>query len=667
MRQSNSNKLFCQLLGRFTVFYENKSVSLELKGAKQVLAWLALKDGHEETRHRLAAVIWPDKDDERARSNLRQALFHLRKNFQLAGYNGLETNRLTVKLNGIVETDLEAIIDRIDCSDTLARLAKPPPVCEEMLAEFIGTNDLYTDWVSLRRMDFQQKVQLALKKMLDKIDKTELAVEAARSLLAQDPGDEHACRRLMELSLQMGETSEALRSYATLWAYLKEEFDVEPSDRTQDLAVQIKMGTPEQRQNTRAQAELNDKQQPSELSLATRPYVEIAESELGAVEPSMQPIIKAFRGELMSRLSKFREWRVRDGEAATKPVVQSSYLITSVAVQLGDAVQVTLTLINCNTRDVIWSETFVNIASQWSEILVEIASQVSAVANISISRERLMEITGQEASSVRGFDAWLLGQRLLAKISQENWQKAETLLRGVVEKEPNFTRAYTCLARLFNTRHLAFPGRQRDPADFAESLELSNAAIASDPLDCQAHLCRAWSVTMRGDYEQGADAFDTARNLNPHDPWTVLSSALGAAFCGDTDLAMELAARSLQMGWTTMPLHWSYHATIRFLCGDYEGCVAASTQAGDVFYNLPAWHAAALVQLQRPEEAKKLMAKLIERCVEGWAGETPANSISVIDWVTTSFPIKQSATQDLFRRSVMQALGGGEVHQLHAL
>lgn len=90
---------------------------------------------------------------------------------------------------------------------------------------------------------------------------------------------------------------------------------------------------------------------------------------------------------------------------------------------------------------------------------------------------------------------------------------------------------------------------------------------------------------------------------NPNDIWTILSSALGAAFCGEAEQAQQLAEQFQSDAWNLLPPHWGCLATIDFVLGDHVGCVTKADLAGKAIINIPAWKATALKALQRPEEA----------------------------------------------------------------
>ena len=142
-----------------------------------------------------------------------------------------------------------------------------------------------------------------------------------------------------------------------------------------------------------------------------------------------------------------------------------------------------------------------------------------------------------------------------------------------------------------------------------------------DPLDSRAHLARAWALCLSGGHGLASVAFELARSCNANDPWAVLSSALGAAYCGDQPLAERLAQRVLQEGWTTQRFQWGFHAPIRFLGGDYAGCADAAEAGGDAILNLPGWQAAALWHLGDHEAACSAWQRFENVARMNWASD----------------------------------------------
>jgi DNA-binding SARP family transcriptional activator len=91
------------LLGRFAARTDDevsRLVSISPPRHRGLLAYLAMRPDHTETRERLAALLWGDRPDRQARQSLRQCLLDLRKELEPVGIDVLKVDRETVALDG---------------------------------------------------------------------------------------------------------------------------------------------------------------------------------------------------------------------------------------------------------------------------------------------------------------------------------------------------------------------------------------------------------------------------------------------------------------------------------------------------------------------------------------------------------------------------------------
>src|SRR5262245_27098857 len=73
-------RLFLKLFGGFQVRLDaGPPLTLPTKKSQALLAYLALPTGREQTRDKLAALLWGDLSQGHARNSLRQALFAIRR------------------------------------------------------------------------------------------------------------------------------------------------------------------------------------------------------------------------------------------------------------------------------------------------------------------------------------------------------------------------------------------------------------------------------------------------------------------------------------------------------------------------------------------------------------------------------------------------------------
>ncbi len=68
-----------RFLGQFDVRENGESIQIPSRPAQSLLAYLLLTPGTAHRREKLAGLLWPDSTEDNARSNLRQALWRVRK------------------------------------------------------------------------------------------------------------------------------------------------------------------------------------------------------------------------------------------------------------------------------------------------------------------------------------------------------------------------------------------------------------------------------------------------------------------------------------------------------------------------------------------------------------------------------------------------------------
>ena len=110
------NQLEISLLGAIKVKFDGEDVTENLRTKKEraILAYLAEESGRSHTRSIIAEFFWPDRPENYARMNLRQALLGIRKAF------GGEKN--TIPFLRITEDSVrffpgKAWLDTVACSE----------------------------------------------------------------------------------------------------------------------------------------------------------------------------------------------------------------------------------------------------------------------------------------------------------------------------------------------------------------------------------------------------------------------------------------------------------------------------------------------------------------------------------------------------------------------
>jgi DNA-binding SARP family transcriptional activator len=228
-----------RVLGPLEVLVDGAPLRVDTRKALAILALLAV-DGRPFARDELAALCWPEADDESARGALRRTLSVLRSALH---DRWLVVDRATVSL----ESNGDDV--RIDLAALDAALADPTVATDRASLEraaavargpFLAGFSLrdsaeFDDWRATRASAIERRVIEVLGRLAAAAEadgEPARAVGAASRLVELDPLDEAARRRLMRLLAGAGDRAGAIRVYRQTVAVLERELGVPPLAET---------------------------------------------------------------------------------------------------------------------------------------------------------------------------------------------------------------------------------------------------------------------------------------------------------------------------------------------------------------------------------------------------------------------------------------------------
>jgi len=256
-RKGISLRLILQLLGLPQLHIDDKLVATDRRKAIALLAYLAVNDiGHARQRYSresLSALLWPDYEQAKAFSNLRRTIWEVH---QAIGENWLIADRESLRLNADAEIDLDVarfqdlLSQSRKQSDPILRiplLVESTKLCRNHFLNGFSLKDAYpfNEWAFAESEDLRSQLMDALTSlsedhcMLGQADK---AIPYARRLISLDPLNESAHRHLMEVYIQAGQHSVALKQYRTCEQILRKELNLDPQPETRALYKKILKG-----------------------------------------------------------------------------------------------------------------------------------------------------------------------------------------------------------------------------------------------------------------------------------------------------------------------------------------------------------------------------------------------------------------------------------------
>lgn len=245
------SRLEIRLLGGFEVSAGARPVAgFESQKVRALLAYLAMHRDKAQSRDRLAGLLWPEKSDDAARRNLRQAVYNLRNALdnEDASPAPVTATHQSVQFN----PEADWWLDVATFEEAVRRgTSAPEGVDPHHLA---GASDLYRGdfmagfyvkdspefehWLLYEQERLREMAIQALRRLVDYYLASRvyhLGVRYARRLLEIDPLFEEAHRNLMRLYALSGRRSHALAQYDECRELLTDELGVEPLEETTAL------------------------------------------------------------------------------------------------------------------------------------------------------------------------------------------------------------------------------------------------------------------------------------------------------------------------------------------------------------------------------------------------------------------------------------------------
>ena len=265
-------KLEIFLFGNFQVHLNGTEITDLLRTRKEraLLAYLAEEPAILQTREKIAEFLWPNRPENYARMNLRQALLGLRKTIEgeKRSHNFFEITDETVEFSHKnVWLDTKTFSNNLqvikqhphhelqNCPDCLDKMVKAVEIYRgDFLSDlFLNEVTAFQEWAIFQRERHFRNLINALQTLSKAFyfnSNMELAYKYAYRYVEMAPLEESAHRLLMRLLTINRRRTAALQQYQLCKSIIKNELGIEPSMETQRLYEKIQNNQPIERIDT---------------------------------------------------------------------------------------------------------------------------------------------------------------------------------------------------------------------------------------------------------------------------------------------------------------------------------------------------------------------------------------------------------------------------------
>jgi TolB-like protein len=293
------------------------------------------------------------------------------------------------------------------------------------------------------------------------------------------------------------------------------------------------------------------------------------------------------------------------------------YVLEGSVRKAGTRVRITGQLIDAATGAHIWADRFEGSIDDVFDLQDQVSTSVVGAIAPKLEQAEIERVKRKPTESLHAYDFFLRGMAAFHQFNEAANIEAIAFFLRAIELDPNFAPAYGMAARCYLQR-IGFgwvADRQRESAE-AEKLARRAAVLGRD--DAGALSAAGFVlVIVVGDLEYGDTLIDRALALNPNLAWAWHFSALAKAFLGQTELAIERAARAMRLSpqdpqqfGMKIAMAWAHFFACRY---EEALCWAqAAVREQSNFFMAIAVNAASAALAGKTEEAAKAMARMRE-------------------------------------------------------
>jgi TolB-like protein/DNA-binding SARP family transcriptional activator/Tfp pilus assembly protein PilF len=555
------SKIQLKLLGHFDCLLSScERITLSMRKAEVLLAYLALAPGQRHPRDRLVNLLWSDRSDEQARNSLRQCLSAIKKSLGPSADTILLVDRSTVSLNAeLIDVDLYEF-ERLATVSDIESLSAAAGLYQGEFLEGISIRDsACQEWLDSERGRFKRQFI----EILSNLAETQLvthdfghAITSAERLVEQDPLGESGWRLLMRSYAGKGDRNHALIAYKRCSEVLQKELGVEPEAATIELQESIKAGdsasTRDDFASTATPRATPEPVSPSSAPVTRENSILVLPLQNLSDDSDQQYFSDGLTESIIMGLSLFPYLRVhsrnssfaaRDQKLSIQEIgntFDAQYVVEGSVRRSQDHIRVSAQLIDTHSGEQIWNNRIDNKLEETFALEDQITRSIVAAikGKIDVTDEKIS--IQKKARDIQSYDLLLQGTHHLFKFNPKSNLAGIELLLQCLEIDDDNPRA---LLHLYQGYIINWISGWSDPrAEIFEQagIHIKKAfALASDQAMVQASyaeynmFCHQWDLA-----EIHAER---ALRMNPNDPEILATISPIQASLGNIDRALELA------------------------------------------------------------------------------------------------------------------------------
>lgn len=526
------------------------------------------------SRDRAMAMLWPEKDLTSARRLLNLAVHVLRG---ALGEDAIASTGDGLLLNpSRVSCDLHDLRSAIesDVGDRVARLYTAP------LLDGFHLDDAaeFGYWLDDRRAELSHAYIGALLELAEHQKRSgdfHGRLRTCLRLVAADPHSGSYAQALMHALDDAGDRRAAIQHAADHTRRRRAELDLDPDPAVAALAEQLR------RAPVAARDAVNGAQKGQSPSIAVLPFANLSRG------PESEYFADGITDDVIAQLSKIRALKVI-ARASVRPFKIGQRNLREIGTTLGattvlegsvrysgNRVRVVAKLVNVQTDQHLWAETYDRQLTDIFAIQTDLALQIAAALQAELSRDERSRLTRNPTTDIRAYQLYLRGRECYIKFTSDSTQRAIEFFDRAIARDPAFALAHA--ARAMAYAEMGEEGAMAPDVAYPRAMDAAARALILDPELSAAHAAIAFLKGVREfNWTEAEAGFRRAIELSPSsaDVYDLYGRLCSAQNRHDEAIALHRRARELD------PLaHRMDGVTMLLRAGRFDEAIVAAEEA----------------------------------------------------------------------------------------
>jgi TolB-like protein len=248
---------------------------------------------------------------------------------------------------------------------------------------------------------------------------------------------------------------------------------------------------------------------------------------------------------------------LRESKSSTTSLAKAfsvRYFIEGQVRKFGDDIKISVTLLDVETGDHLWYQSFKGTISDIFDIQETVALKVADGLSVILTKEEEQRIEKRLTTNAEAYELWLKGRDYYAKYTNKDQEFALSLFEEAVRLDANFARAYAGIASVYRERYAYF---DKSPVWIEQAQEAAEKVKAIEGETPLYFWTKSTIAGMAGDHEAALLFAKKVVAADPKDASAYDALSMAYANAGLTQQAVDACVAFVSLRENDTRAHWN--------------------------------------------------------------------------------------------------------------